>query len=256
MKFCSNKYCLFENISQPEENFSKRKVSKDGLKSQCKSCIEKYQKQYRNEHKEKINQYQKQYDQNNKEIKKIYYENNKECLNKHSKEYYKIHKEDIRQQKNRYYQENINRITNQHKEYQKIHREKINQRRKDYRQKDLQFRIACNLRTRLWESIECDYKSGSAINDMGCSVDEMFKMFESTFEISSLHPILGKMSRNNYGWIGNILGWEIDHIVPLSSFDLSNRKELLKAVHYSNLRPMWASQNRSDGARGLSRNNK
>jgi len=45
------------------------------------------------------------------------------------------------------------------------------------------------------------------------------------------------MTWDNYG-----LGtgkWQIDHIVNLNSFNLSNRKELLKACHFSNLQPLW-----------------
>jgi 5-methylcytosine-specific restriction endonuclease McrA len=47
------------------------------------------------------------------------------------------------------------------------------------------------------------------------------------------------MSWENWG----VSGWHVDHIIPLSSFDLSDEKQLKKAVHYSNLQPLWAADN-------------
>lgn len=53
--------------------------------------------------------------------------------------------------------------------------------------------------------------------------------------ISSL--FLDGMSFANYG------EWEIDHIVPCSSFDLSIKEQRDACFHYKNMRPMWAKDN-------------
>lgn len=53
------------------------------------------------------------------------------------------------------------------------------------------------------------------------------------------------MSWDNYGQ--QVGKWNIDHIIPLSAFNLSDRNQLLKACHYSNLQPLWAVNNYSKG---------
>ena len=44
---------------------------------------------------------------------------------------------------------------------------------------------------------------------------------------------------DNYGQ----KGWVIDHILPCCSFDLSKPEEQRKCFHYSNLQPLWESDN-------------
>lgn len=104
------------------------------------------------------------------------------------------------------------------------------QLRHNYRLKnDINYHIAHNLRSRLRYAIKNQQKTGSAIKDLGCSIEYLKIYLESKF--------ISGMSWNNYGQ------WHIDHIIPLSQFDLSNRQELLKACHYTNLQPMWAIDN-------------
>ena len=95
----------------------------------------------------------------------------------------------------------------------------------------MQVRLAHNLRARLRDSLKNNYKSGSAVKNLGCSLKELKAYLESKFQEG--------MCWDNW----NINGWHIDHIKPLSSFDLSNKDQLLKACHYTNLQPLWAKDN-------------
>lgn len=102
---------------------------------------------------------------------------------------------------------------------------------------DINYRLADNLRSRLNSVISRQDRAGSSVKDLGCTVEELKKHLESQFTEG--------MSWDNYGKGG----WEIDHIQPLASFDLTNREDLLKACHYTNLQPLWARDNRSKGGR-------
>jgi hypothetical protein len=46
----------------------------------------------------------------------------------------------------------------------------------------------------------------------------------------------------------NRSAWHIDHIRPLSSFDLSDPDQFRAASHYTNLQPLWAADNLRKGA--------
>jgi hypothetical protein len=108
---------------------------------------------------------------------------------------------------------------------------KRNVRQKNRRQVDVVYRFRTNLRTRLNRAIKFNWKVGSAIQDLGCSLVELKMYIEKQFQPG--------MSWANWGKPG----WHIDHIKPISSFDLTNPEQFRAACHYTNLQPMWAEEN-------------
>lgn len=95
--------------------------------------------------------------------------------------------------------------------------------------------LKVRLRSRLHTAIKNKQKSGSAVKDLGCSIEELKKHLENQFKEG--------MTWENWG------EWHIDHIKPLNKFNLEDRNELLKAVHYTNLQPLWAKDNLLKGGK-------
>jgi hypothetical protein len=93
------------------------------------------------------------------------------------------------------------------------------------------YRITHNLRRRTLLALHGHYKADTTIRLIGCSAEELKKHLESLWQEG--------MSWDNYG----LHGWHIDHVIPLSSFDLSKEEEQRKALHYTNLQPLWAEDN-------------
>lgn len=127
------------------------------------------------------------------------------------------------------------------RKWREKHKEHLQKYRREYYSKrkatDPQFRIAIMLRKRIRNSLKKLEKNGSAVKDLGCTVKELKIYMEKMF--------VDGMSWKNHG------EWHIDHIIPLASFDLTDREQFLKAVHYTNLQPLWARENISKGCRVL-----
>ena|SRR5579872_3837331 len=87
------------------------------------------------------------------------------------------------------------------------------------------FRLKRSLRGRLAHAIKRNYKVGSAVKDLGCSIEFFKNYIESKF--------YGSMTWSNWGEV-----WELDHIKELHTFDLTDRDQFLKACNYMNLQPL------------------
>lgn len=78
-------------------------------------------------------------------------------------------------------------------------------------------------------------KNGSSIYLLGADFIVIRQYIESLWAFG--------MSWENYG------RWHIDHIRPLSSFNLADPLEMKQAAHYTNLQPVWGNINLSWGSK-------
>ena len=99
----------------------------------------------------------------------------------------------------------------------------------------LDVRLAERLRVRLYAAVKGGFKKGSAVRDLGCNISKFKDFISEKFQTG--------MSWDNHG------GWHLDHILPLASFDLTDRKQFLAACHYTNYQPLWAKDNLKKGAK-------
>ena len=121
------------------------------------------------------------------------------------------------------------------KNYYATHKDSLRPLRRQYiynkYHEDLNYRLTKLLRGRLHKYLKKGVRPSKAVHFLGCSLDELRLYIEGQF--------LEGMSWSN--WSKD--GWHIDHIRPLTSFDLTDEKQLLEAVNYKNLQPLWAEDN-------------
>lgn len=98
--------------------------------------------------------------------------------------------------------------------------------KKEKYKKDINFKIKSNLRTRFYHVVINQFKIKSILDLIGCNVDYLKQHLESQFK--------PEMNWENHGEI-----WEIDHIKPCASFDLTDIEQQKQCFHYTNLQPLF-----------------
>ncbi len=98
---------------------------------------------------------------------------------------------------------------------------------------DVIYRIVDNLSKRLNIELHKNNvkKKSTHLELIGCSYDKLKEYLSTKFTDG--------MTFDNYTF------WEIDHITPISSFDLTNESEVKVCFNYKNLQPLWLKDNRS-----------
>lgn len=200
------KQCKICKETKPLECFAKNKQQKDGYNVYCKPCVsEKYSNKWYQANKEKHN--------TNEKLRR---RENCELVKKRSAEYYRKNKKRIL-------------------ETQLIYQSYKYKTDPMYAMKTT---LAATIRSAItYKGLEWAEGKPRTHKLIGCSYQELKVYLESKFE-----SWMSWENRGKYNGKPNF-GWDIDHIIPLSS--ATTIDELQKLCHYTNLQPLCSYQNRN-----------
>jgi hypothetical protein len=213
------KICSKCKVEKDFCEFGKNKSQKDGLRSECKNC------------------------------RKLNYKLNSEKLLLNNKSWKLKNPDKVKQQRKNYYilnkEDQINytinwRLNNPDKV--KIYQKNTENRetRKNYVKEYKKYYKSKNPHVYAWRSILNNVlnrfnikKNNKTIELLGYSAQDLKEHLESKF--------LEGMSWDNRN------EWHIDHIIPVSSFDKSEKMSVVNSL--DNLQPLWAKDNLSKGSK-------
>lgn len=158
---------------------------------------------------------------------------NPEAHREYYKKWYRKNSEQKLADCAKWQRENPELVRNYTNNWKRRNRAKLRVSERLRSREDLGFKLKKNLRARVYAALKRkdSVKVGSAVRDLGCSVEDLKKHLESQFQPG--------MTWDNWSQ----KGWHVDHIKPLASFDLADREQFLEACHYTNLQPLWAEDN-------------
>jgi len=193
-----------------------------GIRPNCKECSEKSKAEYRINNKELVKEASRRYERTDKRKAKRKANREKEEIKLRTKAYREANKEKIKASQQNYHRNNRVKV-----------RAQVRKRLKE----NVKFRLSHNLRARFHDALKkANISKNSSVHDLiGCSVEDLKAYLASLFEEG--------MSWDNYG------KWEIDHILPVASFDLTSIDQQKECFNYKNLQPLWAEENRKKGCK-------
>ena len=232
----------------PLSQFYKRKAKSGCIKylAECKYCTKSRAVQWGRGHKEKRRLSRARWNSNHpEEVKaaKIRWRNNNPEYNA---EWRRINIDKAREnasmwRKNNYEKKrrlnaewrkhNLDKARESSNKWRSNNRKHSAEYKKRRRATDPEFKMISNIRASVSRILKNNTKRGHTIELLGCSAEYLRHYLENQFT--------GDMNWDNYG----PYGWHIDHIIPLSYFDMSDPEQQRRAWHYTNLQPLWAADN-------------
>ena len=197
-----------------------------------RGASKEYSKSYAEKNKKKIADYKSEYATKNREEllrkKKEHYIKNREAILAKCKEYESQNRPAVLKRSRAWREKNKDHVTQWSKQY----REGNKGKRRDRYQNDVNHRTASLIRSRLLGAIRAQKcrKTNKTLDLLGCEIGDFKNYLQSLFT-------------KGMTWANQGSFWHIDHIIPLSSFDLSSESQLRQACHWSNMRPLKAKDN-------------
>jgi hypothetical protein len=214
----NSKSCVKCNEIKPLNSFSRCGKSGDGVRGRCKTCVSEDEKTRRDPVRER-------------ERHRAYYQANPEKLNAKNRVWRHNNRDYVRERDKAYKALNFEQT-------------KVSSRRSYLKERQSPVhRISHSITACIVQSIRKGSKARRRTVDLlGYSYDQLKTHLERQFQPG--------MTWDNYGRNG----WEIDHIVPVSSFSYETPDDPDFRVCWGlpNLRPLWKADNRSKGAKIVS----
>lgn len=225
-----SKVCNRCGVEKVLEEFYRRKKGKDDRRARCKACLSSRDKKYYSTNREEVLERTKEYRAANRDKiaakDKKYYAVNAEKIKAHKKEYRVANAKKNTEYQKKYYSANREELIEYQKEYQAENAGKIAEYHKEYRKKryaeDPEFRTMISLRNQTKRL--GDYKSKTTIEIVGISAEEFWR-------------------RNGSPTAEQLEDLHIDHIVPLSWFDLTNEDHVRVSSHWTNFQYLSEEDN-------------
>jgi hypothetical protein len=207
------KRCPRCGVEKPTSSFYRSARYKDGLNSCCKECGAAATQRWAMANPEKVSA--------------------------RGRRFYANHREDFAEWNREYAAKPTSREARRAREatpeYQEVRREWARGYKRQRHRDDPRVRLASNLRRRVLLVLRGQSKSARTLELLGCTVDALRTHLESQFKPG--------MSWENYGGKRRRDRWEVDHIRPLASFDLTDPEQQRRAFHHTNLQPLWGLEN-------------
>jgi hypothetical protein len=233
----STKICKKCLIDKDINLYWNNKRNKDNKESSCIDCCKKVIE----ERKEQIKISQQKWREKNKDYAKEYGKSEKS--KEYHREYYKQNSDIYIKQKQEWRKENPIKEIKARQKYNRENKDKLNKYHREWKNQrrinDIKYVLKENISRRIRYELNTllkGRKNNHTIEYLGCSIEHIKIYLEGKFEIG--------MNWNNYG-----TSWQIDHIIPCSSWDLSNIFQSMCCWNYRNLQPMWSIENKSKGDR-------
>jgi len=225
----------------PQSAFYKRSDTKSGFRSHCKACINKPElvKLDSNVVEEITSKQCTKCEQilprsafgadlrNNSGLKSQC----KACCGKAVAKWKEKNKEKSKQWR----KENQDKLKNGLKKHRKTdkYKKRKNKYVREKRALDPKFKMLCILRGRLVDALRGKAKADTTKKMLGCDLQFFKNFIQAKFKPG--------MNWQNHG--SGDGKWQLDHIQPCSSFDLSDFEQQKKCFHYTNMQPLWAYEN-------------